>query len=198
MNKLILNKITVVCVDDNADRGITALLKSLEQIDFNKAILFTSKDSQFYNPNIDIIKIPVIGNKENYSMFILKELYKYINTEFCLIVQWDGNIINPSAWTDDFYNYDYIGARWFWRPQPWRVGNGGFSLRSKKLMEFMVTDPGINICHPEDNCVCLVNRAYLEEHGFKYAPEKIAIKFAVENEKYTGQFGWHGGNHPKI
>ena len=35
----------------------------------------------------------------------------------------------PEAWTDDFFNYDYIGATW----DDGVVGNGGFSWRSRKL-----------------------------------------------------------------
>ena len=46
----------------------------------------------------------------DYNKRCVSELNNYFDTDFCLIVQFDGKIINPSAWTNDFFNYDYIGA----------------------------------------------------------------------------------------
>jgi len=61
----------------------------------------------------------------------------------CLLVQPDGFVINPDKWDNQFFEYDYIGAPWEQVPHsyldPWgkphRVGNGGFSFRSKKLLD---------------------------------------------------------------
>ena len=36
--------------------------------------------------------------------------------------------------TPPFSHCDYIGAQWFWHNDGMRVGNGGFSLRSRKLL----------------------------------------------------------------
>jgi hypothetical protein len=62
------------------------------------------------------------------------------------VVQYDGMAANKMHWSDDYYNYDYIGAPWpdrfTWiRPEE-KVGNGGFSLRSMKLIEAL-RDPFI-------------------------------------------------------
>jgi hypothetical protein len=192
--RLVLDKITVVCIDHHIERGINALMKCIEQIKFGAAKIISQEDTFFNHSELTVCKCEPINSKEAYSSFVTKELYKYINTEFCLIVQWDGFCYNSGAWTDEFYDYDYIGARWFWQDN--LVGNGGFSLRSKKILEFMATDPKIIHCHPEDNCFCKDNRKYLEESGFKFAPSDIAYRFSVEGEEYTGQFGWHGGIRP--
>jgi len=60
-----------------------------------------------------------------------------IDTQFTLVTQWDGYVINAEAWTEEFLDYDYIGARWIGdvvkaagSPPEYNVGNGGFSLRS--------------------------------------------------------------------
>lgn len=67
----------------------------------------------------------------------------YVDTDYCLIIHDDGFIVNPHLWTDDFLKYDYIGAPWYLginRGLTWLqdrhnlVGNGGFCIRSKKLM----------------------------------------------------------------
>ena len=67
----------------------------------------------------------------------------YFDTDYVLTFQSDGFILNPDAWTDEFFNYDYIGAPW--GDNRYAVGNGGFSFRSKKLMNF-VSD-NIEIMH---------------------------------------------------
>ena len=68
------------------------------------------------------------------------DLYKHINTDFCLVVQYDGKVSDPDLWNDDFLNYDYIGAAW----TDGYVGNGGFTLRSKKLYDALVD---MNVAH---------------------------------------------------
>lgn len=195
-DRLILDKVTAICVDHHIERGIEALMKAVNKVKFASAKIITDKESFFNHSELKICKCNPINNKEAYSSFITHELYKYIDTEFCLILQWDGNIVNENAWIDEFYAYDYIGARWFWQDN--LVGNGGFSLRSKKILEFVATDPKIIHTHPEDNCFCKDNRKYLEESGFKFAPHELAYRFSVEGEEYVGSFGWHGGIRPMV
>jgi hypothetical protein len=91
-----------------------------------------------YKNILDKIKIIYIDkiDKIGYSDFIIKDLYKHASGDFCLIVQHDGYVIDHLMWRDEFLSVDYIGAPW---PPEWgyknRVGNGGFSLRSKRFME---------------------------------------------------------------
>src|SRR5690349_6482270 len=72
---------------------------------------------------------------EDYNRFVVTELHNHFNTEHCLLIQWDGYVINPEAWSDEFLQYDYIGAPWDTNI----VGNGGFSLRSKRFCELTAT-----------------------------------------------------------
>lgn len=76
----------------------------------------------------------------DYSFFILKKLKHYIKTSHLLIVHWDGFIINPACWKDDFLCYDYLGAIWPQKGGRGIVGNGGFSLRSMKLLEALQSE----------------------------------------------------------
>jgi hypothetical protein len=76
---------------------------------------------------------------EDINRICLRLLPRVVATDFNLTVQPDGFAINPQAWDDRFWEYDYIGAPWPWMwgggpywPGP-IVGNGGFSLRSRKL-----------------------------------------------------------------
>ena len=87
------------------------------------------------------------------------------------------------------------------------IGNGGFSLRTKKLMQAvskLYVDEYYGI--PEDLVICIILRKQLEEQGFKF-PNSIefAGKFSCEAQYIDGyilssdnSLGFHcGGTHPQ-
>lgn len=118
----------------------------------------------------------------NYSPWILKNLSSYITTDFCLIYQYDGFIINPDLWSDDFLDYDYIGAIWPNVGQPNRVGNGGFSLRSKKFLDLCTKLPKESgRFNGEDWLACVENYSFMKSNGVNFAPIYEAVKFSVEH-----------------
>lgn len=187
--KLNLKDITIVGIDTvDAIRIDNILSICCLNIEFEAVKLMTDdkniSKTMLSNP---VVCISTLNGLEEYSYFIMNSLTKYIDTDFCLIVQWDGFIKNYKAWTDEFYSYDYIGA-------PFRiekiVGNGGFSLRSKKLLD-LCSMASFSKYHPEDAIICKEQRAWFERHDIKYAPIDIAYKFAVDGEVYNGQFGFH-------
>lgn len=145
----------------------------------------------------EIVKIPHIGSISEYSRFMVKDLANYFNTEFVLVIQWDGFIWNPELWEDEFLKYDYIGAPWPTDllypgiPKKFTVGNGGFSIRSKRLQNFMRDDDNIILHKAEDVAICQYNRPYLEKCGFTYAPEDVARRFSLENGPMVPRFGVH-------
>jgi hypothetical protein len=110
-----------------------------------------------------------------------------------LVVQWDGFILDASCWQDRFLEFDYIGATWPQFRDEHDVGNGGFSLRSRRLLE-ACRDPFISSAGIEDVTICRTYRAWLErEHGIRFAPREIAESFAYEREPPQGPtFGFHG------
>jgi len=138
-----------------------------------------------------------ISSKEQYSEFCVKELYKHVTTSHMLICQHDGYVHNWQSWDNDWLQYDYIGAPWHYN-DGMAVGNGGFSLRSRRLMEIVATDPHIQFHHPEDHHICRTYRPYLEaKYGIKFAPVEVAERFSFEGymqpDKNLGeQFGKHG------
>jgi len=192
-----LEKVTLVCIDCmNYGEAISAIKKSLHQCDFEKALFLTDIKATSPNLPFEIIKIDKIGSKEDYSRFVLKELYKYIETDYVLIIQHDGYVLDGNSWDGKYLEYDYIGAPWLYIDGR-NVGNGGFSLRSKRLMGILGTDDFIMGMNPEDDVICRLYRPYLEEkHGIKFAPEDIADKFSFElREPICKTFGFHGKFH---
>jgi len=210
---------SINCV--NPRESYKALKYCSKFFNFHDILLFTDDGLSYQDVTVkNITKL----SWETYNDFVL-HLSQYIKTDYVLIIQDDGHIVNPSLWTDEFLNYDYIGAPWpsemdwierqFPSQQEYmkkhfpknRVGNGGFSLRSKKFLKFSaqyITCDGIG----EDSFLC--TRVYDDaiEYGIKFAPFDIAVSFSYENPcielgsswnsriyfDKTKHFGWHGKN----
>jgi Protein of unknown function (DUF5672) len=170
-------------------------------IDFARALLFTHGwQPQAPLPGIDVIDIGPIRSGADYSHFVLRQLPGHIHTSHVLVTQWDGFVVHPDAWTDEFLQFDYIGAVWTDQPAERCVGNGGFSLRSQRLLQ-AGRDVRITQEHPEDLMLGRTYRTLLEaEHGVRFAPPALARRFAFENESPAGAtFGFHGPyNLPRV
>lgn len=189
-----LPNVTLLIVDCvNFERAEFAINKSCEDINFGAVKILSSLGSK----DKRVTKIKPLKTIEEYSQFMIKELTNYFDTEYVLVIQHDGYVLNYKSWSNDFLNYDYIGATW-WYKDGFNVGNGGFSLRSRRLAHICATDEIFTICHPEDDVICRKHRRYLQnKYELLFAPDNIAKKFSVEGwqqpgEVYTNQFGFHG------
>lgn len=121
-----------------------------------------------------------------------------------LYMENDSGIKNRSAWTNQFLEYDFIGAPWGphgfsgWPAcdgETNAVGNFGFSLRSRRFCEFVAkraleTDSTARFSC--DAWACRTLRPELERLGIRYAPVKLARRFSCEDQIYNGQFAFHG------
>lgn len=145
-----------------------------------------------------VVPIEHISSIEAYSAWMIKQLDLYVATPFALVIQYDGFVLNPDAWRDAYLAYDYIGAPW-WHEEQSIVGNGGFSLRSKRLLTLLRQDETISVPADvaEDWYICVVLRSYLEAQGMRFAPVELAEEFSLEGNTHVGvtwtkQFGFHG------
>jgi ADP-heptose:LPS heptosyltransferase len=190
-----LNRITIICIDCyNYGKAVAALQKCNEQVKAARTVLLT--DIQLKIDGIETIQIPTINSKEQYSEFVIKKLTDYFFTDFVLIIQHDGFIISGEIWNDEFYNYDYVGAPWLYTDGK-NVGNGGFSLRSKKLQDILAQDELIKASDPEDQAIGRLYRDYLiKEYAIKFPSEELADTFSYElREPKCKTFGFHGRFH---
>ena len=154
-----------------------------------------------------------------YNTVHLKVIPQAVQSDYNLLIHPDGYPVNAEAYTDEFLNYDYIGAPWMHHPENQRVGNGGFSWRSKRLYQALndwqpswaypdwpnhtqyatQRQPG-NPQFPEDHCISVLFRPHLEQHyGIKFAPSELAHQFSFElyssdnNSPWRGRsWGFHG------
>jgi hypothetical protein len=144
------------------------------------------------------IQIPPIQHFPiDYNRVCLHLLPEVIQDDHVLLIQCDGYAVNAAAWTNEFLDYDYVGACWpaHWHT-PHAVGNGGFSLRSRKLLN-MIKHMGIQASdRHEDYHICLDHRHALEQSGCVWAPAALADQFSIENNtqsEWLGKsFGFHG------
>jgi len=189
-----LKSTTLVCIDtDNDVLAQAALVHSARCCSFDR-VLYLS-DVEWAVPSFDFIRINRLAGIDDYNKLVLKDLFHYIETDYILIIQFDGFIVRPDRWDDAFFQYDYIGAPW---PQHREnaVGNGGFSLRSRRLLKAL-QDPEIpsSLEEGEDSMICRHYRDYLEEkYGIRFPSRDVALRFSHEIDPCPpdGSFGFHG------
>ena len=194
MEKLQLPDVTLVAVDTVAHR-LTALAvaECLRRVEFEEAYVFCNDIS--LSLGLGGARIIAVGplDGEEASRFLWHEVPNFVCTSHVLVVQWDSWIINPGSWSDEFLAYDYVGAPW-WYGDGCNVGNGGFSLRSLRLMDFLGDNAAeFPIAHPEDDAICRKYGLRLKALGFRFAPAELAWRFSVERSmRWLSPFGFHG------
>lgn len=191
--RLALPQVTLCAVTSvNVAATLRALEACLEQVAFAECLLLTDVSVRPGNPAIRVVPIARLGSSAAYSDFLLTRLVDHVASSHCLVAQWDGHLLDAGRWRPEFLDYDYIGASWPQFDDGHDVGNGGFSLRSRRLMEWCRA-PEFTPGHPEDVALARTNRAWLESQGMRFASRELADLFAAER---TGDprtaFGYHG------
>lgn len=169
-----------------------ALRKSLSGMSFADVYLLT--DAEIIT-DVPTRLISSLQSRDAYSSFMLRDLVEFVRTSHVLVVQWDGFILDPKRWSSDFLKVDYIGARWGWFNDGMTVGNGGFSLRSRKLLEAAAdVFSNINIVANEDVLICRDYRAQLEQRfDVVFSSPDMADRFSYERTPPAlPTFGFHG------
>lgn len=216
---------------EHVEKSLRAMLIGMDQVNFGKKVLITDPnktDLNLFEKTLDKHGIVVYDmsvdlndnlqdddtNRSGFCESFVQQTNRYITGDFCLNVQHDSTIIDSTKWDDRFLNYDYIGAPW---PMsiiqssdmvagrldkiPNVVGNGGFSLRSRKFVE---ESAKLGWEHKnEDLNICVFNYQRMVDAGIKFAPPELASQFSCEHPTpYNnfwrsmvfsyGTFGFHG------
>ena len=210
--KLKLPNVTLLsATSTEADAAQLSMRISLHNIEFGASKLLCTSDPKIKYPDIEYISIPPLKSVDDYNEIIFQDLHKYFKTSHCLIVQADSFVVNSDFWTDDFLKYDYIGGPWpdkieinpnlilDLKKNP--VGNGGFSMRSRKLVEATAKINFKSLNFPmkaEDVVICYYLYQEMIDSGILFAPAKLAAQFSLENthslynQNVNSVFGFHG------
>jgi hypothetical protein len=204
-----LQDITLLTINCNdPELGLLALKHSCKELSFGVIKFLSNTYPKQSSPKyIAFEQIRNLNSLNAYNMFCVSELHLHVQTPFSLTVQADGFVSQPHLWDDAFCNYDYIGAPWPTSTSGilhgQQVGNSGFCLRSKRLLEEtsrLLTQVPIGRKHKvkDDLFACSQRYQELVKVGMRFAPINIAERFSFEQpvagltltEKDT--FGFHG------
>lgn len=143
--------LSISCIDaKNYQASLHALKITLQNVPYCSVVYWLSDKPIPEEVGVPVQWVRIRPYKKNlvynewYSYSCLRLLPAVVDTDFNLIIHPDGFAINKEAWTDEFLNYDYIGAPRIWDiPAPgshpnFVIGNGGFSLRSRKLYDALI------------------------------------------------------------
>lgn len=205
--RLRLPQVTLVCVAGiKPFAALRAVLISMCRVKFAEVVFVTTKFNWISGQNFLGIHFdrPVesrLDSMEEYNRYIVYQLYRHVCSTHVLLIQADGYVLSSKCWREEFLEYDYIGAPWptvndsYITPfgDQVQVGNGGFSLRSKRLLEVplrhIVTfevnaDDFYNHfnknSNSEDGVICVHNRHIYVSAGCRFAPVEIAAQFSRE------------------
>jgi len=155
---MIHDRLTIVSVYGHTDgsAAVPSIMKSMEELPGSKGLLLSIEKPENLPNEIEWKHIYFLNYKQ-YTVFMMHSLYAFIKTDFCLVVQDDSWVLNGDKFTEEFYEYDYIGPpthcgfqfnenaskiehlflqfNWITKPNTLVIQNGGFSLRSKKFLE---------------------------------------------------------------
>lgn len=207
--------LSMTCVETRAiDKAVVAVERTLACAEFKTIYWISTQPFPRRTPGIEVVNLLINEFHDfanDFNQLCLQVIPKIVTTDFNLMIQTDGFAVNKDAWTDDFFKYDYIGAPWPWMwggGPPWKgaiVGNGGFSLRSRKLYRalnelcidwrsddlardprraqreyFGILPSGAQFI-PEDLLICLWHRDVLETRfGIRFCDPDLANRFSVE------------------
>jgi hypothetical protein len=212
MKKISLPDVTLVTATGvGVEEAQEALRVSARAIDFAAIKLLAPEPPRVLAPGVEFVQIPPMSFMD-YSRFMLGDLHRYVSTSHCLVIQADGFVLNAGLWRDEFLRYDYIGAPWpegvNVSPGNWtlrldrnRVGNGGFSLRSQKLLAASARIDFDALDFPlrsEDLVICHFLFEEMRAQGIEFAPLELAALFSLESpdprygDRLDRVFGFHG------
>jgi hypothetical protein len=172
-----------------------ALLRTTARLLNVSHLRLLTSDPAARDPEVECHRIDEL-DYSGYSRFCVEELTQFVDTEHCLCLQLDGFVLNPDLWDDGFLCFDYVGAPWLStkrRPlEPGcNVGNGGFSLRSKRFLDasadlcWYCEWEGVDVPRKywgnEDYFLTVLNREQLRQRGIRFAPQEVAARFSIQS-----------------
>jgi len=198
-----LDNVTLIAYTDHEVEGtIKSLQISASKMEFAKVKLLCWNKPENLPENIIWEYAPPINDINDFNLYMFKGIGNHVDTSHALYVQAHSWILNEDLWDDDWLQYDYIGGAWKYVDDAYIAwgsgehvfnGNGGFSLRSRKIMRIPI-DHDLPLLQEkgwfnEDGNLTCYYRELMLTLGIKYAPIEVASKFAYENPMLENDYG---------
>lgn len=188
-----LSNVTLVIV---ATRGHAisriAVSECLQRANFGDVLIYTNDKERVGPFDARYYDVPDWPNKNEAGRFYYSEAMAKVETPYALLIEWDGGIRDVTKWRSDFFDYDYIGAPWVVSDNN-KVGNGGFTLMSKRLGDFICANRAKYPCLTDFDVCRRWRQTFEREGGFKWPDASVAADFAWElGPRSPNNFGYHG------
>lgn len=194
----------LVIADTYPDKRIArfAVERTLRELPVDECLLLSDEP---FVPGARHVPIAPLKNIAQYNALTLDQLPAWTGCDTTLLIQWDGFALDGHRWRSDFADFDYIGAPWPHMASA--VGNGGFSLRSRRLLNAVQRlrkdEPQADIDTAEDLQICFKYRDALQAQGLRFPDADLAMAFACERQPAApawadlpasglASFGFHG------
>ena len=188
MSKLKLDNVTllgIAGVNSEVEKFKFARDVCLHYADFERVVILTSIPElleEKYTNRYVVDRIKPMYNLDDVAKFFISDLHNYFDTDYVLTFQSDGFILNPDAWTDEFFDYDYIGAPWSDR-----------GIRTITDIRKILRDPGGNVSDGSKQEIKIgSSKAYVVNNvgngGFSFRSKRL-MKFVAENIGYIKDSG---------
>lgn len=206
-----LKTVTLLGIDSHhPDKTLRSLIFSKRFVDFAEVVFVTDLNFPDIQSKANHHGIRLVHHttttREDHEYSSIEKMPEYFTTPHVIYTEWDGAVANPQAWEDRWLEHDFIGAPW---PigakgaeppsdETNNVGNGGFSLRSKRFCQAVsqrvhqTKGKMLGTILMSDAWMCRTLRPELQKLGMYYAPVFRAACFSCEDRIYSGQFGLHG------
>jgi hypothetical protein len=194
----------IVIADTYPDKRIArfAVERTLREMHVDECLLLSDEP---FVPGARHVVIDPLKSIAQYNALTLDAMPGWTGCDTTLLIQWDGFVLDGRRWRKDFAEWDYIGAPWPHMASA--VGNGGFSLRSQRLLNAVQRlrrdEPQADVETAEDLQICFKYRASLQAQGLRFPGADVAGAFACERQPATpswaaatalglDSFGFHG------
>ncbi|MEO7762152.1 MAG: hypothetical protein ABIS68_09615, partial [Casimicrobiaceae bacterium] len=188
-----LPSVTLICIDCQRHAlALAAIEQSMLRCRFAEVVWFTDQA-----PVIDelrVVPIEPLTTAAQRFRFVAQRVAEHVATSHVLLIQWDAFVVNPSAWRDDFLDYDYIAPR---ASSAARLPSGdeGIALMSTRILRALALTVGagddtIGIKRAVDQAARHDARTTTP---LRIAPRSMRNRFAFGEDPPVGQpFGFQG------
>ena len=197
-----LPDVTLVCTTSiRIPEHLRAIKVCCKNINFGDIVFISHEKPENLPDEIRFERYPYIKGIMDFNWLMFENVGEFINTSHALFCQDHAHVLNHNLWRDEWLKFDYLGSPWAIVEDAYltdageriRVGNGGWSLRSRLLMN-LPKKHKIKLTHREyfwneDGNICVYHRDRFLDLGVKYGTLEESVIFGYENPIPENNYG---------